>query len=345
VERRDFVNNSLLKDLSNGEIIDLTGIAKESIQKGVLRSNPNVDFDKILRDDPLRMVRCIRFAVKYGWQVPLSVLKTVKRNADRIKIVSAERIMGELQKIMTLGKLHQAIRLMKLTNLLPYILPEVADLEKTDQSPDWHQEGNVFKHTMLVLKNAPPTLEGQMAALLHDIGKPATQKIIGDSIKFHGHAEAGAEIAEAILYRLKFDAKTIQMIKKLVENHMRVHQLPDASEKALRKFLRDMGDEIADALIDLGEADTKGSNPSVPIENKFPQLRERIKQIRESPIQISKKPVLNGEEIMNLLKIKAGPIIGQVTSFLMNLADEYAEKGKQLTKEDATKEVLLKFGK
>ena len=342
IERRDFTVNMLLKDLSTGELVDMTGVSKHDIEKGILRGHPKISLDKIFNDDPLRMMRLVRFQCKYGWRIPISVLNTVKRNADRIKIISAERIMGELQKIMKLGKLHQAIRLMKMTGLLQHILPEVMELEKTEQGPQHHQEGNAFRHTMMVLKNAPPTIEGQMAALLHDIGKPATQQAIGDEIRFHGHAETGAKIAEAILYRLKFDAKTIQTIVRLVENHMRPLTLFDASEKSLRKFLREMGDELADTLLDLAEADARGS---LPVNNRVPELKERVKRIRESPIQVQKKPVLDGNEIMQILNVKAGPIIGKVTSFLMGLADEYAEKGKQLTKEDAEHEVILHFSK
>jgi poly(A) polymerase len=342
IERRDFTVNMLLKDLSTGEVLDMTGVSKHDIEEGILRGHPKVSLDKIFTDDPLRMLRLVRFYCKYGWKIPISVLNTVKRNANRIKIISAERIMGELQKIMTLGKLHKAIRLMKATGLLQYILPEVMDLEKTEQSPKYHSEGNAFRHTMMVLKNAPPTIEGQMAALLHDIGKPATQQILGEEIKFHGHAETGAKIAEAILYRLKFDAKTIQTIVKLVENHMRPLTLFDASEKSLRKFLREMGDELADTLLDLAEADAKGS---LPVNNRVPELKERVRKIRESPVQVGKKPVLDGNEIMQILNVKAGPIIGKVTSFLMGLADEYAEQGKQLTKEDAEHEVILHFSK
>jgi tRNA nucleotidyltransferase/poly(A) polymerase len=118
VERRDFTVNMLMKDLSTGEVRDLTGTSINDIKKGILRGHPGVDFNKILRDDPLRMMRLIRFQAKYGWKVPLSVLKIVKRNAGRIKAVSGERIRDELIKVMKLGKLAQAIKMMKVVGLL-----------------------------------------------------------------------------------------------------------------------------------------------------------------------------------------------------------------------------------
>lgn len=340
IDRRDFTVNSLLKDLSNGEIIDLTGTSKSDIEKGILRGNPNVSFDAVLSADPLRSIRLVRFAVKYDWQIPLSVLKAVKRNAHRITIVSSERIMAELEKVMVLGKLYKAIKLMKLTGLLKYVLPEVEALQGVKQSPNHHAEGDVLKHSLLVLKNAQPTIEGQLAALLHDVGKPKTQQITEDAIHFYGHESVGAEMAEAILYRLKFDKKTIDRVVKLIKEHMRPHQLDSTSSKGLRKLIREMGEELTDALLDLAEADALGS---YPIENVIPELREEVRKIKESPIQVKKQPVLSGQEIMDALHIKSGPIVGQAGKFLLELADDYASRGEALTKEKAIEEVKNKF--
>lgn len=341
IERRDFTVNSLLKDLTLGELIDLTGTSINDIKKGILRGNPNVSLDKIFNDDPLRMIRLIRFQCKYDWQIPKSVLQTVKRNAHRIEIVSAERIMGELEKVMKVGKLGKAIRLMKTTGLLQYVLPEIDELRGVEQHPDHHAEGDVYQHVIKVLENAPKTLEGQLAALLHDVGKSKTQNILEDKIQFLGHEDVGAEIAEAILYRLKFDAKTIKKVKAIVENHMRPHSLGNASEKALRKFIRDVGEETADAILDMAEADSLGS---YPVENVIPELRERIKKVKESPLKVPKKPILDGEEIMDILGIKPGAKVGEVGRFLLELEDDYASSGKKLTKEIAKKEVLKEFG-
>ena len=206
-------------------------------------------------------------------------------------------------------------------------------------------EGSVWKHTMLVLQNAKPTIEAQLAALLHDVGKPATQQFIGDKIKFLGHDDVGAEMAEAILRRLKFDAETIKHVRTVVENHMRPHTMEDVSEKALRKFIRDLGDELVDAVLDMAEADSLGS---LPVENAIPGLRERIQKVRESPVQVSKKPVLNGFDVMSILGIDPKDKtrlkeVGVVGKFLLDLADEYAANGVELTKEIAEKAVRDKF--
>ena len=339
IERRDFTVNMLLKDLTKGELVDLTGVSKSDIEKGILRGHPRVSLDKIFNDDPLRMIRLIRFQCKYNWKIPTLVIKTVRRNASRIQIVSAERIMGELTKIMKLGKLAQAIRLMKVMGLLPYVLPEVQALIGVEQSKEFHSEGDVYKHTLAVLRNAPPTVEGQLAALLHDVGKPTSQQFVDDATHFYGHEDVGAEMAEAILHRMKFDSATIKKVVTIVRNHMRPHALSDASDKAIRKFIRDLGDELVDAVLDVSEADERGS---IPFKGQIPIVRERVKQVREAPIKIQKKPVLDGHEIMQILGIspsdrKRLPEIGAAGKFLLDLADDYAERGVELTKDEAAK--------
>lgn len=340
VERRDFTVNMLMKDLTSGEIKDLTGVSKSDIEKGILRGHPNVSLDTIFSNDPLRMIRLVRFQAKYNWQIPTSVLKTVKRNADRIKIVSAERIMAELEKVMVLGKLDKAIRLMKVTGLLQYVLPEIEALSNVDQGSK-HQEGDAFKHTLLVLQNAPKTIEGQLAALLHDVGKPQTQTALNDEIHFLGHEKVSAEIAEAILKRLKFDNSVISRVTTIVENHMRPHSLQgNASDKALRKFIRDVGDELVDAILDMAEADVKGK---IPFENYVPELRKDIEKIRTAPIKMRTQPILNGKEIMDILDIKPSALVGQVGAYLTDLEDDYASKKKELTKEIAKQLILKKF--
>jgi len=159
ISRRDFTVNMLLKDLTTGEVEDLSGVGKEDLKQGVLRGHPKVELDKMFSDDPLRMLRLIRFHVKYGWKIPRFVLKAVKRNAERINIISAERIMEELEKIMNLGKLNKAIRLMSLTDLLKHVFPEVEQMKGVAQTAKWHGEGDVYRHTLRVLKNTPPGVE------------------------------------------------------------------------------------------------------------------------------------------------------------------------------------------
>lgn len=342
IERRDFTVNMLLKDLTTGEIEDLTGVSKSDIERGTLRGHPKVELDKMFSDDPLRMMRLIRFHVKYGWEVPRFVIRAVQRNAERIDIVSAERVMGELEKVMKLGRLDKAVRLMSLTGLLKHVMPEVEQLKGVAQTPRWHGEGDVFKHTMLVLRNTSPGVESQMAALLHDIGKPSTSEKVGDDIKTYGHDEVGAEIAEAILKRLKFDNDTTERVKKMVRYHMQPHFMSnraDFSVKGLRRFIRKVGEETVDAILALARADELGA---IPNKNRIPDLIQRIEEVRKTS-PVSKKPVLDGNEVMQTLGIKPGPEVGKANKILTEISDDYAEAGKELTKEDAKRELFDRF--
>lgn len=342
IERRDFTVNMLLKDLTTGEIEDLTGVGKSDIEQGILRGHPKVELDKMFSDDPLRMMRLIRFHVKYGWQVPRFVIRAVQRNSERINIVSAERITGELEKVMKLGRLDKAVRLMSLTGLLKHIMPEVEQMKGVAQTPRYHSEGDVFKHTMLVLRNTPPGVESQMAALLHDVGKPATSEKVGDDIKTYGHDEVGAEIAEAILKRLKFDNDTTNRIKSMVRYHMQPHFMSsreDFSVKGLRRFIRKVGDGMVNAILTLARADELGA---IPNKEKIPDLIKRIEDVRKSS-PISNKSVLDGHEVMQLLNITTGPEVGKANKILTEISDDYAEDGKELTKENAKRELTKRF--
>lgn len=342
IERRDFTVNMLLKDLTTGQIKDLTGMSKNDIEKGILRHKNDEMLEKRFKEDPLRMMRLIRFAAVKEWDIPKSVLKLTKKLANRIEIVSKERVRAELEKTMKTGKLKEAIRLMKVTGLLKYILPEVEALRGVQQGEKYHQEGDVYNHTLMVLENAKPGIENQMAALLHDIGKPATQQVLPDKTTFFEHQHAGAEIAKAIMKRLKFDKKTSDKVVTLVKRHMDPLFKKEVSEKNLRKYIREVGDETIDAILELAMADELGR---LPARKEIPTLMERIDEIRKSPIKVDKKPILNGEEIMKTIGIKQGPEVGRAKEFLLNLQDEYASKNKKLTKTEAKEQLIKKFKK
>lgn len=344
VDRRDFSVNSLLKDLSTGEFLDLTGQSMNDIDKGILQGNPGVDLNKIFKEDSLRMLRLVRFFCKYGWSIPKYVLKAVRSNAQRIEVVSAERIMAELTKVMKMGKLNKAIKLMKITGLLKYVFPEIQALIAVEQPKEFHMEGDCYKHTLEVLRNAPATIEGQLAALLHDVGKASTQEIIDNTIHFYGHEKVGGEMARAILHRLKFDTDTINKVVKIIENHMRPFTLVNAEDKAIRKFIREMGNELEDVIAQ-ADADEKGS---IPNKNEMQIVKDKIERVKNAPIKIESKPILNGNELMELFGITKKdvsklPMIGKASKFLLDLQDEYASRNEVLTKEIAMDEVLKQF--
>jgi putative nucleotidyltransferase with HDIG domain len=334
-QRRDFTVNMLLKDMTTGELKDMTGQSVADIKKGILRGHPGVNFETIIKQDPLRMLRLVRFQAKYGWKVPYDVLKTVKANASRLAIVSGNRIRGELEKLAKIGKLARGIKMMKVLGLLKYALPEIDAMRgvQHDTSRGHHQEGDVFKHTLLVLKNAKPGIENQFAALLHDVGKPKTQEILEDKITFLGHETVGGEIAEAVLRRLGFHRSVFKKIRTMVESHMRPHHLgrgkPGA--KALRKFVREVGEETYEAVLDLAEADQLGN---LPPENLVPELRKYIEEAQKVPLK--EKEILDGHTIMRILGLKrGGPEVGRAMRWLKEKEDEAAGRGDELTPKEA----------
>jgi poly(A) polymerase len=342
-ERRDFTVNMLLRDLTSGELKDLTGTSKQDIEKGILRHKSIDMLRRSFEEDPLRIMRLIRFQCKYDWEIPLSVLRVAKEMAPRMEIISWERITGELEKVAKVGKLKRAVRLMRAIGLLEYILPEIYAMIGVNHDKRTHEEGDVYKHTLQVLSHAPPTIIGQFSALLHDVGKPTTQEFVKDKITFYGHDKVGGEIAEAVLRRLKFEKDDIKLVRRLVEEHMNVPNLfgnDEANIKSYRKFIRRVGDTMMDSLIDLARADSLGT---LPPKDYIPEFRKKLEDAMEVPIE--DKSILDGNEIKQLLNIKPGPIIGKVMKFLNDLSDKKAEEGVVLDKEEAKQAILEEFGK
>lgn len=339
--RRDFTVNMLMRDLTNGELIDLTGHSLQDIKEGVLRHKDWMSMEESFSQDPLRIMRLIRFKCKYGWSVPHYVLKAAWKYGHKLENISWERITGELSKIAAVGKMDEAVRFMRQIGVLHLLLPEIYGLIGVEQD-DRHQEGDVYKHTLQVLSHAPPTIEGQFSALLHDVGKSKTQEFMEDKITFYGHEKIGAEIAEAIMRRLKFDLDTIKTVKALVRQHMSVPNLfsgENTSVKSYRRFIRKIGKELLDSLMDLARADSLGR---LPQHDYIPEFRKKLEEAMSIPI--ADKPVIDGKEIMKLLGLKkGGKIIGRVMAFLKELSDEKAEEGIVLDKETASQAVLEKF--
>ncbi|MCK9615189.1 MAG: HD domain-containing protein [Candidatus Omnitrophica bacterium] len=202
------------------------------------------------------------------------------------------------------------------------------------------KQGDSLKHTMMVLQNSKPGIENQLAALLHDAGKASTTELIDGAIHSYGHEKVSGEIAEAVCRRLKFDTDVIRNVRKIVENHMRPHALHDAGTAGIRKFIREVGEELVDAVVDLAAADKQGK---IPKGNNIPSIREKIEKVKAIKPVTKNDSILDGLEIMKILDIKPGPKIKEVMSFLEEKGDEWIEKGKVLDKETAMNLILEKF--
>jgi tRNA nucleotidyltransferase/poly(A) polymerase len=223
------------------------------------------------------------------------------------------------------------------------VFPEIEALRgvEHDYSKGVHQEGDVFRHTMLVLQGAGPGVENQLAALLHDVGKKDTQEIIDGTIRFIGHEKVSGEIAEAIMRRLKFDAATIGRVRTIVEGHMRPHHLTrgDVGPQAYRKFIREIGDELVDAVLGLAEADSLGN---LPPRNMIPDLRKEIDKIR-APAQRAEVLPIDGRDVQRILSVKPGPFVGEVLKYLKDKKFEMEQAGREMKKSDAESLIIDRF--
>lgn len=235
VLRRDFTINALLLELETGRVLDYVG-GQQDLQAKIIRTVG--DPSRRFAEDRLRMLRAVRLAARLGFEIEPATLEAIRRLCALITSVSAERIRDELVRILTEGGARRGFELLDETGLLVEILPEVAAMKGVAQPPEFHPEGDVWTHTLLMLeamRDPTPTLA--LGVLLHDVGKPPTRSFNG-RIRFDGHVEAGARMAVRILQRLRFSSETIRQVEALVANHLRFKDAPNMRESTLRRFLR-----------------------------------------------------------------------------------------------------------
>ena len=330
VSRRDFTVNSLLKDLTSGEILDLTGKGRDDIKKGLIQTPLNPDV--IFTDDPLRMLRAVRFASKYNWDLPIFMLRSMKKNAAQLENISFERIRDELSKMLVTSSPEKALRLLKITGLLNYVIPEFKDAYKLGQNK--YHKHDVWKHSLEVLKKTKPNLLNRLTGMLHDIGKTRTKSVVDNEVHFYAHEHVGADMAREILTRLKYPNEIVDAVVLGIKNHMRLKQSGDEGEKvtdkALRKFTVDLGDHL-EALLDVMDADNAAHEGSHTTPNQIPNIIKRIEALRNTiPVKGQKLPV-SGEDL-KALGLKAGPLFKELLDLV---------KDKQLEAPNTTKEQYL----
>ncbi|MGB6385956.1 MAG: CCA tRNA nucleotidyltransferase [Terriglobales bacterium] len=236
-QRRDFTINGMMLDPATNEILDFVD-GQEDLKKGIIRAigDPNRRFE----EDKLRMLRAVRFAARFNYQIDPATLTAIQNLATKIRQVSAERVREELTKMLIEGQARQAFELLDKTKLLQEVLPEIAAMKGVAQPPQYHPEGDVFIHTLLLLQKLPPAASTTLAwgALLHDVGKPPTFRIAPDRIRFDGHVEVGVKMAAEILRRLRFSNHETDQILALVDNHMRFGDVLRMKQSTLKKFFR-----------------------------------------------------------------------------------------------------------
>jgi len=332
--RRDFTINALALD-KDGKMTDLFEGQKD-LEKRIIRTvgKPNDRFS----EDALRMLRAVRLTVKLvgKWQIERKTLGAIQKNSAWLQAIAKERIRDELIKIIVSDQPVQGIELLKKANLLKYIIPE---LEKgVGVSQNRHHIYSVYEHLTLSLKFAALkkyNLEVRLAALFHDIAKPQTKRGQGRDSTFYNHDNLGAKFAINILNRLKFPRKAIEKVALLVRNHMFVYGVDEVTEAGVRRLLRRVGPENIDDLINLRVADRLGSGCPKAIPYKLRHLKYLIEKVSKDPISV-KMLKINGNDVVEILKIKPGPRIGLLLDALLA---EVLEKPKSNTKDKLTKRI------
>lgn len=233
--RRDFTINALFEDPTTGEVLDYTG-GRDDLAARTIRAIGEPE--RRFREDHLRMLRAVRFAARLEFSIEPSTLAAIREFAPLVSDISAERVRGELVRILTEGHSKRGMELLDETALLAVILPEVKAMQGVEQPPQYHPEGDVWTHTLMMLdlvETPSPTLA--MGVLLHDVGKPPTFRV-AERIRFDGHVEAGVEIARRILDRLRFSRSDADEILALIANHMRFKDITQMKPSTLKRFLR-----------------------------------------------------------------------------------------------------------
>ncbi len=310
LQRRDFTVNTLLMDF-DGQVLDRLGSGLEDLRQRVLRTpaDPLKTFD----DDPLRMLRAVRFAAELGFELAPDVLPAMRQLKARIasSALSSERTAEELRKMLVSERPAKALELLDSGGLLDVVLPELSACKGVQQG-GYHTH-DVFGHTLLAVAATPSDLLVRLAAVFHDVGKPLTATADGS---FTGHEEVGADLARAAMERLRFSQRDIDAVTRLVQLHLRpVYYQSVWTDGAVRRLARDAGDQL-ERLMALARADLAAS--AYPEPQKLDDLQARLDQVlSEHPSRIE-SPVA-GEDIMRIRRIPPGPEVGRIKEKVLEL--------------------------
>lgn len=345
LKRRDFTINAMALELTTEPptFIDLfNGIT--DLQNKVIKTpgKPEDSFS----DDPLRMMRAARFMSQLNFDVDPAVITAIKNMADRLKIISAERIRDEFTKTLMSANPRLGITLLVETGLADKFLPEIPKLKL--EIDEHHHHKDVYEHTLTVLEQAialeerlgGPNLILRLAALLHDIGKPKTKALIaGGGVSFHHHEVVGSRMTKERLRALHFDNHTIKDVAKLVFLHLRFHGYGSGewTDSAVRRYVRDAEELLVHLhLLTRADCTTRNKKKAEGLARTYDQLEERIVQLMEQEELNKIRPDLDGVEIMKILNIKPSRVVGEAYDYLLELRMERGPLGP----EKATEELL-----
>ena len=347
-KRRDFTVNAMAISLNKdnfGELIDpFNGM--EDMEQKILRTP--LEPVQTYSDDPLRMMRAIRFASTLGFSIEQKSLEAIEKEAKRIEIITVERIMVEFNKIMLSEKPSAGLEIMKKTGLLDIVLPELTALEGIEEVEGQKHKDN-FWHTLEVVDNISKNTDNlwlRWAALLHDVGKAPTKKYVkGTGWTFHGHEFLGSKMVKTIFQRLKLPlGKDMKYVQKMVKLSSRPIALisDDVSDSALRRMLFDAGEDLED-LFTLCKADitTKNSYKQEKFKKNFEYVAKKIKEVEEKDHVRNFQPPITGEEIMQMFNLKPSREIG----ILKERVKEAVLEGEIPNEHEAAKELVIQEAK
>ncbi|MFE3765241.1 CCA tRNA nucleotidyltransferase [Streptomyces sp. NPDC059104] len=330
--RRDFTVNAMALALPEQRFVDPHG-GLEDLAAGVLRTpgTPEESFS----DDPLRMLRAARFAAQLDFEVADEVVAAMREMSDRIEIVSAERVQGELNKLLLSAHPRKGLGLLVDTGLADRVLPELPALRL--ERDEHHRHKDVYDHSLIVLEQAialeedGPDLVLRLAALLHDIGKPRTRRFESDGrVSFHHHEVVGAKMTKKRMTALKYSNDMVKDVSRLVELHLRFHGYGDGewTDSAVRRYVRDAG-PLLERLHKLTRSDctTRNKRKANALSRTYDGLEERIAQLQEQEQLDAIRPDLDGNEIQRVLEINPGPMVGKAYAFLLELRLENGPMG------------------
>jgi poly(A) polymerase len=305
VRRRDFTINGLLMDpLDGNRVLDFVG-GRDDLRAGIIRAIGDAELR--FREDKLRMLRAVRFAARFHYVIEAETLSAIQRLAPGIQQVSRERVRDELTKMLTEGSARRAFELLDSTGLLKEVLPEIDRMHGVEQPPQFHPEGDVWIHTLLLLEKLPPRCSRTLAwgTLLHDVGKPPTFRVAPDRIRFDGHVEVGVRMTEEICRRLHFSNEDTRQIVALVANHMRFADAERMKESTLKRFLRL---PKFDEHLALHRMDCLSSHGDLTLYNF---VRGRVQQTPAE--EIRPEPLLTGQDLI-ALGYEPGPRFREILS-------------------------------
>ncbi|NIK55492.1 poly(A) polymerase [Kribbella shirazensis] len=343
--RRDFAMNAMAVRLPSRQFVDPYGGLEDVAHRRI--RTPGTPEDSF-SDDPLRMMRAARFAAQLGFAPDPAVVAAMTAMADRITIVSAERVRDELEKLICSDQPRIGLDLLVSTGLAEHVLPELPALRL--QVDEHHRHKDVYQHSLTVLDQAidlesrlsvpTPDFVVRFAALIHDIGKPKTKRNEdGGKVTFHHHDVVGAKLARKRMKALRFSNEQIEQVSKLIELHLRFHGYGDGewTDSAVRRYVRDAGDQL-ERLHVLTRADctTRNRRKAEALRAAYDDLEARIERLQEQEELDALRPDLDGNQIMEILGIPPGRDVGEAYKFLMNVRLDEGPLG-----EDRAREKLL----